>query len=59
MISLDDDQVLIVMRAARQLPPAERDAFPRGVARELRIGDADVDRVVREVLKRTLARPAA
>jgi hypothetical protein len=53
-ISLSDDQLSAVMRAAGPLHPADRSAFLHAVAASLRFepdpGDGTVDRVIRWLL---------
>jgi hypothetical protein len=55
-LALDDAQITTIMRAARILAPADRDAFLRQVAAVLElqpaIGDGIVARVCREIQQR-------
>jgi hypothetical protein len=61
-LALDDAQITTIMRAARILAPADRDAFLRQVAAVLElqpaIGDGVVARVCREIQQRYWVPPA-
>jgi hypothetical protein len=53
-ISLSDDQLSAVMRAAAAILPADRDPFLRALAHRLRgepIGDGVVYRAIRELMQ--------
>jgi hypothetical protein len=61
-LALDDSQITHIMRAARVLAPADRDAFMRQVAAVLEqqpeLGDGIVARVCREIQQRYWVPPA-